>query len=266
MSPETSAQGDLDVRNAEFWDELCGSALARQVGITDATPSSLSRFDAAYMSMYPYLRSYIPARLDGVEVLEIGLGYGTLSGELVGRGADYHGLDIAAGPVEMVRHRLRLAGRADPEQRVVQGSALDVPHADGSFDRVFTIGCLHHTGDIPRAVSEVHRVLRPGGVAVVMLYHANSLRQLARVRLPSLLRGRRSEEEVAGMYDTNARGQAAPHAEYVSRGDVRRIFAPFSETSIQARNFDSTRFLRREWLLGTVDRVLGLDLYITARK
>jgi ubiquinone/menaquinone biosynthesis C-methylase UbiE len=148
---------------------------------------------------------------------------------------------------------------------VVQGSALEIPHADASLDRVFTIGCLHHTGDIPRAVNEVHRVLRPGGTAVVMLYHSQSFRQLVKVTLPGLLR-RRSHDEVAALYDTNLEGDAAPHVEYVSRRDVRRIFGRFAQVDIGVHNFDSTRFVKREWMLGTVDRVLGLDLYITARK
>ena len=71
-----------------------------------------------------------------------------------------------------------MLGAADAEQRVVQGSALEIPHPDGTFGHVVSIGCLHHTGDLPRAVAEVHRVLEPGGTAMVMLYNRHSLRQL----------------------------------------------------------------------------------------
>ena len=49
----------LDDRNAAFWDELCGSSLARSIGITDASAESLARFDAAYMGHYPYLPQYL---------------------------------------------------------------------------------------------------------------------------------------------------------------------------------------------------------------
>ena len=55
------ARPATDARNAAFWDELCGSALARQVGVEDASADSLARFDAAYMASYPYLDSYVPA-------------------------------------------------------------------------------------------------------------------------------------------------------------------------------------------------------------
>jgi SAM-dependent methyltransferase len=262
-----AGQTATDARNAAFWDELCGSALARQIGVEDASAESLARFDAAYLASYPYLEGYVPASFDGAELLEIGLGYGTLSSLLIGRGARYHGVDIAAGPVEMVRHRLRLAGQGgEAESRVIQASALDLPFDSASFDFVYTIGCLHHTGNTPRAVTEVHRVLRSGGTAVVMLYNANSLRQLLKVRLPALLRRARSAEDRAAMYDTNAAGEAAPHVDYWTKGGVRGMFGAFSSVEIDLRNFDNTRFVPRERLLGNIDRILGLDLYITARK
>lgn len=261
-----ATQGSIDAGNARFWDELCGSSLARKLGIEDASPESLRRFDAAYMAHYPYLEGYLDHPLAGADVLEIGLGYGTLSAQLMARGADYHGVDIARGPVDMVRHRWQLAGGADAERRVVQGSALELPFPDGRFAYVFTIGCLHHTGDLPRAVDEVRRVLRPGGMAVVMLYNAYSFRRLLKVGLPARLRRRPSAEQVAALYDTNASGEAAPHTDYVSPMQVRRLFAGFSSVAIDRRNFDGLPYIGRDPLLGTVDRVLGLDLYITATR
>ena len=166
--PGAGGQGALDAENADFWDELCGSSLARKMGVTDASAESLARFDAAYLGHYPYLAAYLPSQqLRDTRVLEIGLGYGTLSGQLLSRGAHLEGVDIAAGPVEIVRHRIRLAAQ-DPSDRVVQGTALDLPHESDRFDFVYSIGCLHHTGNLPRSVAEVRRVLKPGGTAVVM--------------------------------------------------------------------------------------------------
>lgn len=273
-------QSETDVRNAAFWNELCGSALARSLGITDSTPESLRKFDEAYMAMYPYLSSYVTEQdMKGKRLLEIGLGYGTLGQLIAPRGCEYYGLDIADGPVEMMRYRLALLGK-EAGGRVQKGSALDIPHQDGTFDYVYSIGCLHHTGDLPKAVSEVYRVLAIGGKAVVMLYNRYSFRQLAQLRASYvweiLTRRRRPGsfgEAVRARYDSNSAGDAAPHTDFVSRSDVRRhLFECFSSIRIDVQNFDGYVLFRgrivipRERLLGNIARVLGTDLYIVATK
>jgi SAM-dependent methyltransferase len=262
----TVEQAALDRQNEAFWSELCGSALARSLGITGNEPDALQRFDAHYLGLYPYLCGYVGRfDLSDRNVLEIGLGYGTLGQYIAERGADYHGLDIAPAPVEMMRHRLRLTGLGDPE-RVRQGSALEIPWADARFDYVYSIGCLHHTGGLARSVAEVHRVLKPGGVAVVMLYNRRSARRLwadARARSAATIRG---------AYDLNAEGEAAPHTDFTSRGDARKLFGAFARIEIRARNFDDVTLrgrtlLRRDQALRSpLARVLGLDLYIVAWK
>jgi SAM-dependent methyltransferase len=277
----TTDQHTIDERNAAFWDELCGTLFAQSLGITDRSPESLRRFDAAYLDLYPYLLDQLPrATRPGEPILEIGLGYGTVSQKLAEAGFAYHGLDIAAGPVEMVRGRLRLLRIEDADARVVQGSALEIPHPDDTFDHVVTIGCLHHTGNLPLAVSEVHRVLRPGGTAMVMLYNRHSFRQLV-MRWQTLRRRWQGtqvdEDEVArAAYDANTEGGSAPETVFVTARQVRdELFAAFSDVRIERRNFDPTRLgswrgrpivLTRERALPTIARVMGLDLYIHARK
>src|SRR5205085_2094425 len=66
----------------------------------------------------------------------------------------------------------RLAGRVE------QADATRLPFRPASFDVVYSHGVLHHIPDIGAAVAEVYRVLRPGGRAVVMLYHRRSLNYL----------------------------------------------------------------------------------------
>jgi SAM-dependent methyltransferase len=271
------SQSAIDERNRAFWDELCGSHAARLLGITEITRESVAQFDGWYMGYYPYLARYLEQLpVAGHEVLEIGLGFGTVGQILAARAGRYHGADLAAGPVAMMRDRLRWLGRPD-DSAVVQASALELPWKDESFDVVVSLGCLHHTGDLPTAVGEVHRVLAPGGQALVMLYNAHSFRQLAQVprqRWRALREGRDSGERVRAMYDVDTSGAAAPHTDYVSRRDVRLLFGAFAEVSIDVQNFDEidTRFARRRWhirrerLLGNAGRVLGLDLYIHARK
>ena len=251
----------IDESNAAFWDTLCGSNLARSIGITGRDPDDLRRFDEVYLARYPYLEPYVPRDLSGKKVLEIGLGFGTLGQFLVDRGAEYHGADIAAEPVAMMRKRLEWLGRPGD---VRLASALELPWEDETFDYVYTIGCLHHTGNLPRSIEEVHRVLRPGGRAVVMLYNRDSLRQAA-FRVLNRIRGMSGSESEAllrKLYD----GEETPHTDFVSKRKARELFGAFSRVKIDVQNFDGFWRIKREWFLGNVARIVGLDLYITADK
>jgi SAM-dependent methyltransferase len=141
-------QQEIDSRNAEFWNELCGSHLARSLGIAEVSPENLCRFDEAYLAFYPYLAEYVLREdLKNKKVLEIGLGYGTLGKLLASQGSDYYGIDIARNPVAMMRYRLRDLGQNKANQ-VQRGSALEIPYKNTFFDYVYTIGCLHHTGNL----------------------------------------------------------------------------------------------------------------------
>jgi len=283
----TPSQAELDTRNAEFWDELCGTTLAHQLGITEVSPDSLRRFDQAYLEMYPYLAGYLPEPDgDRRDLLEIGLGYGTVGQILAERGFRYHGLDLAQGPVSMMGYRLGQVGAGAPGREAEepptsqvsearQGSVLEIPYPDESFDHVVSIGCIHHTGDIPRGISEVERVLRPGGQAMVMLYNRHSWRQLRigfMLRL-GRLRGRREDEhDSRGRFEKNTQGEIAPMVDFVSRRQVKSLFADCAALEIHAENFDPMVAPRglfvipRERFLGNIARVLGLDLYIKATK
>jgi SAM-dependent methyltransferase len=273
----------LNRQNAEFWNELCGTGLARSLGITEPSPENLRRFDEAYLRFYPYLGKYVFAQdLQGKRALEIGLGYGTLGQVLALQGCCYHGLDIAVNPVAMMRFRLSLVG-LEGGDRVQVGSALEIPYKDRSFDFVYSIGCLHHTGDLGRGITEVHRVLKEGGKAIIMLYHHHSFRRLVHLpllRLRNLIRERfRSHDGasdrsrwVRAFYDKNAKGAAAPHTDYVSRAQVRRLFRDFRAVRIESQNCDPLVLpggrvvVPREKLLNNLARVAGVDLYITATK
>ena len=259
-------QQAIDRSNAEFWNTLCGWGKAREAGITGESEDDLGRFDEVYFAFYPYLCRYVPRDLSGKKLLEVGLGYGTLGQLLAERGADYFGVDIAAAPVAVMRQRLRRLSL--PEDRVRQGSVLELPFEDETFDYVYSIGCLHHTGDLQRSVREVHRVLVPGGRAVVMLYYRHSLRRLlfglrAAVRRdgPSL------DDEMREVYDADEAGVPAPHTDFVSKREVRELFGDFARVRIDVQNFDGYRWgLRRELFLGNLARMVGLDLYVVADK
>jgi SAM-dependent methyltransferase len=278
MSPPPTTE-HIDSANAAFWDELCGSQLAAASGITQRSPDALAKFDSAYLSFYPYLLDYVqPDRLKGLSVLEIGLGYGTLGNRIAGAGAKYHGVDLAQGPVEMMAYRLRTLGLS---QTALRGNAYTLPFRDRSFEFVVSIGCLHHTGQLEKAVAEIRRVLKPNGAVLVMLYNAFSYRQWLRSPLETFkafvresrghVRDHRATERQRRAYDANLKGVAAPETVFVSRDRVRELFREYSDVRIHSENcgdlFPGGRRLSvRRRCLGPLGRMAGLDLYIAARR
>src|SRR3954454_14320958 len=259
-------QQTVDQRNAAFWDTLCGWNMAKDAGITGESADDLRRFDELYLGFYPYLEQYVPETFEGKKVLEVGLGFGTLGQLLASRGGEYHGADIAAGPVAVMKRRLAWLGQ--PEDHAREGSVLELPFEDGTFDYVYSIGCLHHTGNLLKSIQEVHRVLVPGGRAVVMLYNRHSLRRLVYGLRSFVRRGQSLDDEMRALYDAHESGEPAPHTDFVSRAQVKGLFRDFARVRIDAQNFDGYHPLgiKREWFLSNIARVVGLDLYIVADK
>jgi SAM-dependent methyltransferase len=271
------SQAEIDRRNAEFWNELCGTQLAQSLGVVDFSADSLAKFDRYYLQIYPYLHNYLALdTLAGKDVLEIGLGYGTVAQLLAGRARHYTGLDIAGGPVAVVNQRLSLFGLPGSAK---QGNILEAPFASNSFDAVVTIGCLHHTGNLPRALEEVHRVLRPGGRALVMVYNAFSYRRWWTA--PSATWHTFAQDyfgssgDVAtsaterGAYDRDRSGAAAPATVFTSSRRLRALCSRFSSIEIHKENAEQEppfSKLPRMRLLPIIGPVLGLDLYATLRK
>jgi ubiquinone/menaquinone biosynthesis C-methylase UbiE len=105
------------------------------------------------------------------DVLEAGCGIATDGAELIRAGARYTGLDFSPTALDLAGQRLESEGLA---ATLVEGTVTKLPFPDESFDLVYSNGVIHHIPDTEQAVSEFHRVLRPGGTAIVMLYHRSS--------------------------------------------------------------------------------------------
>jgi ubiquinone/menaquinone biosynthesis C-methylase UbiE len=131
---------------------------ARASGYDDA-------YDAPGADGYA-LRSRMAAVLQLVgagpgKALDAGMGPGRLAAELSARGWEISGIDAAPSMVSAARSRLPEAAR-----RLVEGKIEALPFADASFDAVVATGVLEYA-DVERALAELARVVRPGGVAVV---------------------------------------------------------------------------------------------------
>jgi SAM-dependent methyltransferase len=169
----------------QFWqDHACGDA---QVGgLHERFRGDYEKFFTDYDRFRYQNERHLPdciraLNVAGKKVLEIGLGEGADSERLIREGAHWSGVDLTAESIARLQTRLTL--RKLPYDELRQGSVLDLPFADGTFDMVFSHGVLHHVPEINVAQSEIHRVLRPDGELVIMMYARWSLNYLLSIGL-----------------------------------------------------------------------------------
>lgn len=107
----------------------------------------------------------------GGDVLECGCGTGLLLERFAQFARSAHGIDLSPGMLERARAR---------GLDVREASVTRIPFADASFDVTCSFKVLAHVPDVGRALAEMARVTRPGGVVLAELYNPVSLRGLAK--------------------------------------------------------------------------------------
>ena len=108
----------------------------------------------------------------GRKLLEIGCGIGIDTVSLARKGFEITAIDLTECAIKIARDRaLRLSLSID--YRV--GNTEEIDFSDNTFDVVYSFGVIHHTPDMHQAVREIHRVLKPGGEAHIMIYSKYSL-------------------------------------------------------------------------------------------
>jgi SAM-dependent methyltransferase len=165
----------------EFWDaHPCGES--RVEGLDADHEAFFRRYDAFRYHQEAHILKRLDAiDFEGKHVLEIGLGQGADSEQIIRRGAIWSGLDLSSESISRVSTRLRLRGL--PYQKLECGSALSIPFADDTFDLVFSHGVLHHIPDVITAQKEIARVLKPNGRLIAMLYARRSLNYLLAISI-----------------------------------------------------------------------------------
>ena len=102
------------------------------------------------------------------DVLEIGVGNGSHAGLLAPRARAFTGIDITNYAVLSTKKRFRIFGL---KGNILKADAEALPFKNESFDLVWSWGVIHHSANTRKVLEEIHRVLRPGGKATIMVYH-----------------------------------------------------------------------------------------------
>ena len=290
------------MRTREFWTTYQpGFRFARSPAGTKAFFDEVSAYRYA---LEPHIPSVVGfERWSGCKVLEAGCGIGTDATRFAAAGAHYTGIDFSPPAVALARQRFQLE---DLPGRFVAASVTDLPFPGETFDLVFSHGVIHHVDRTQAAVDEFHRVLKPHGTAIVMVYHRRSFNYyvtlmlfrralLLLLVLPGAAKlvskiTREPETVLAGhrallrrhrarylldrdlFLSHNTDGPGNPLSKVYSRGELQALFSSrFSATETEVRYLNLRLYpggsrLARTRVGHWLERRLGWHLYVNATK
>lgn len=207
----------------------------------------------------------------GKRVLEIGVGQGTDLARFGEGGAVCHGVDITDNHLELTARNFAARGL---QVDLRKADATRLPYADDYFDCVYSFGVLHHIPEIETVVSEIERVLKPGGTTRIALYYKWSAFHLFSILVRGLLTGRLVRLGYDGLLatiETGADGRAIkPYVRLWSKREVRRLLRHFELEDVSIHQLFLSHFLPtpRHFALSKapLEGVLGWYVTSIARK
>jgi ubiquinone/menaquinone biosynthesis C-methylase UbiE len=211
---------------ATYWDEHI-----HDLEITThpaGTPGFFRQLDE-----YRYEKlNYLPRLVNfpvykGKSVLEVGCGAGIDLMRFASGGAKVTGIDLSKTAIDLACKNFEQNGQ-NGNLRVMNGECMQF--ADNTFDVVYAHGVLQYTADSAKMISEIHRVVRPGGEAIIMVYNKNSwlniMRKVTSVPLEH---------------------EDAPVLKKFSIGELKQLLHPFQAYRIIPERFPVKTRLHSGW-------------------
>jgi ubiquinone/menaquinone biosynthesis C-methylase UbiE len=274
--PQSAGDETLKEQVRDFWDaQSCGEVYASG----DSEQQYYESQSKLRFELEPYILEF--ARFSegvGKDLLEIGVGMGADHVQWARSGPrKLTGVDLTPRAVNHTQRRLEVLGL---HSNVQVADAENLPFPDNSFDLVYSWGVLHHSPNTQQAINEVHRVLRPCGIARIMIYHKYSLVAYMLWMRYGLLTGRpsRSLDYIHAHYlespGTKAftTDQARTMCQRFSKCNVctRLAFGDLLEGAVGQRHrglmLSTAKALLPRWLIRRVLRNHGQCLFIEAVK
>ena len=238
--PEDMAIDKIEARRQ--WNaNPCGGVGDHVAGLE---PGSREYFDAIRRSRYEDTDTWMPRVIDfgcarGKRLLEIGHGVGSDLLTFAEHGAEVHGIDITEEHHRLARRNFEVHGQR-AVLKICDAAAIDFP--SNSFDVVYSHGVLHHTPDTVRCISEAYRVLAPGGLFILGLYHRYSAFHLfAKLLYEGVLHGGLRRLGYRGLMATIECGadgiELRPLVKTYGRRHLRHLLGDFSKVRFQVAHF-----------------------------
>lgn len=185
-----------------------------------------------YSIYYPYLKEEAEF-YDHLNqnVLEIGIGVGTDALEYAKGNANVTGIDLTQNAIDITSERFKQKGL---KGSFMLGDAEDLQFKDDTFDLVFSFGVLHHTPNTRIALTEIRRVLKPDGKAIIMLYAKGWKHYLVKILYHGILHrelSKMTKQEFINKYSET--DGDSPLSKVYSKSEVEDLFTGWNSVSIR---------------------------------
>jgi ubiquinone/menaquinone biosynthesis C-methylase UbiE len=197
-----------NVNTTQFW-----KGDPREIG----SEQFFDQVDEYIRSVYAHRYKLIEqeaAKYPGGTYLEVGCGAGWESIAWAQQGMNVSAIDLSPAAIELAKKNFKYRTL---EADLQVGNAEDLPFEGNTFDIVASFGVLHQTQSTQRAISEVRRVLKPGGETVITLYYKYSWKIL----LSKL-----------GRINFEFSHEDAPITRLYTKKDLKNLFSDFNEVDI----------------------------------
>ncbi|WP_170223371.1 class I SAM-dependent methyltransferase [Nonomuraea turkmeniaca] len=125
-------------------------------------------YDRGFAQLSSHTVGPLLERAHAARLLDVGCGTGVVTAAALALGAEVTAVDADPDMVE-------LAARRHPYATIRQAALPDLPFEDGEFDAVAGNFVINHVPDTAAALSELHRVLRPGGQIALTWWKADEM-------------------------------------------------------------------------------------------
>ena len=220
------SQAELISRITAYWDEHI-----HDLAITTHAAGTREFFQQLHEYRYDKL-NYLSRLVDfdgyeGKDLLEVGCGVGTDLVRFARGGAKVTGIDFSKTAIDLASKNIEQSGQ-NGDLRVMDGECMQFTH--DTFDVVYAHGVLQYTAAPGKMIAEVHRVLKPGGEAILMVYNKHSwlnlMRKVTHVPLEH---------------------EDAPVMRKFSVSDLRQLLLPFQDYRIIPERFPVMTKLHSGW-------------------
>jgi ubiquinone/menaquinone biosynthesis C-methylase UbiE len=240
-----------------------------------AQPHTLDWFLEVEAHRYGVYAPWMPGTMEfnrhaGRRVLELGGGMGTDLAQFARHGSIVTDLDLSSGHLELAKENFRLRGLTG---EFLLHDMERLPFEDNRFDVVYSNGVLHHTPNTRLAVDEIHRVLKPGGRVIVMVYAENSLHYwrnlVGQIGLKEeQLLVHSMGEIMSRAVERSDNAAARPLVKAYTRARLRKLFRIFENVEIVQRQMVEVEKpkLLAAISIETLGRWMGWNLIVKAVK